>query len=168
MSVQSQDSPRARPIALDEAVQLVWTEAELLDDARYDEWLALWAADGRYIVPIDPKETDPENALNYAYDDDEMRRMRVQRLMSGFSISALPPARTVRTVSRFRMHASTELACQLRCAQILVEQRLQASRIYAVDVEFQLVRTADGLRIGRKVARLVDPDQALRAFSYLL
>jgi len=168
MNVQSQESARTQSIALDEAVELIWTEAELLDDACYDEWLALWAPDSRYIIPIDPKEADLENTLNYAYDDDEMRRMRVQRLTSGFSISTLPPARTVRTVSRFRMHASTQLDCRLRCAQIVVEQRLQASRTYALDVEFRLVRTTDGLRIARKIVRLVDPDQALQAFSYLL
>ena len=158
----------AQPIALDEAVAFAWAEAELLDDARYDEWLALWATDGVYVIPIDPKETDLENTLNYAYDNDEMRRMRIERLLSGFSISALPPARTVRTVSRFRLHASTESACTLRCAQLLVEQRLQASRIYAVDVEFQLVRAPDGLRIARKVVRLLDSEQILQTFSYLL
>ena len=158
----------AQPIGLDEAVAFAWAEAELLDDARYDEWLALWATDGVYVIPIDPKETDLENTLNYAYDNDEMRRMRIERLLSGFSISALPPARTVRTVSRFRLHASTDSACTLRCAQLLVEQRLQASRTYAVDVEFQLARAPDGLRITRKVVRLLDSEQILQTFSYLL
>lgn len=168
MNAPLRDSSNMQSIALAEAVEFIWAEAELLDDARYDEWLALWAADGHYIIPIDPMETDPENTLNYAYDNDEMRRMRVRRLISGFSISALPPARTVRTVSRFRMHFSTATACQLRCAQILVEQRLQTSRTYAVDVEFKLVRTEQGLRLARKVVRLVDTDQVLHAFSYLL
>ncbi len=76
-------------ISLNEAVEFVWYEADLLDSATYDEWLSLWTDEAHYIVPIEPGETDFENTLNYAYDNHEMRKKRVERLVSGQSVSAL-------------------------------------------------------------------------------
>ena len=86
------------PITLDEAMQFAWLEADLLDSAAYDEWLALWTPSSRYVVPIEPGATDFENTLNYAYDDAVMRAKRADRLVSGQSVSASPVARTVRLV----------------------------------------------------------------------
>ena len=87
-------------------MEFAWYEADLLDHAVYDEWLTLWTDDARYIVPIEPGTTDFENSLNYAYDDHSMRKKRVERLLSGQSISASPVALTVRSLSRFRTAAA--------------------------------------------------------------
>src|SRR5918998_6633462 len=105
-------------ITLAEAMEFTWLEADLLDHASYDEWLALWTPEARYVVPIEPAETDFENTLNYAYDDHAMRRNRVERLVSGQSVSASPVARTVRLLSRFRLLRSDAGSCELRCAQM--------------------------------------------------
>ena len=96
-------SPHQPVISLEEAMQFVWLEADLLDSAGYDAWLALWTPTSRYVVPIDPGTTDFENTLNYAYDDAAMRQKRADRLTSGQSVSASPVARTVRLISRFRL-----------------------------------------------------------------
>jgi 3-phenylpropionate/cinnamic acid dioxygenase small subunit len=155
-------------ITLGEAMEFVWLEADLLDSASYDEWLALWTPTARYIVPIEPGTTDFENALNYAYDDHAMRQKRADRLISGQSVSASPVARTVRLLSRFRMLAASEQGCELRCAQLLTEFRRGRERMYAADLEFRLVRTGDGLRIDRKVIRLVNSTEALGGIGYIL
>ena len=153
---------------LNEAMAFVWLEADLLDSAGYDEWLSLWTPGGRYVVPIDPGTTDFENALNYAYDDHAMRVKRADRLVSGQSVSASPVARTVRLLSRFRLlHASPE-GCELRCAQLLTEFRRGRERMYAADLEFRLLRTLEGLRIDRKVIRLINAAEALGGIGYIL
>ena len=157
-----------RAIQLDDAMAFVWLEADLLDSASYDEWLALWTPSSRYVVPIEPGTTDFENVLNYAYDDHAMRQKRVDRLRNGHSISASPVARTVRLLSRFRLLETTEHASTLRCAQLLTEFRRGRERMYAADVEFQLVRTEAGLRIERKVIRLVNSTEALGGIGYIL
>ncbi|WP_031336046.1 aromatic-ring-hydroxylating dioxygenase subunit beta, partial [Rhodopseudomonas sp. B29] len=110
-------------ITLAEAMEFTWYEADLLDHAIYDEWLSLWTDDARYIVPIEPGTTDFANAVNYAYDNHEMRKKRVDRLLSGQSVSASPVARTVRSQSRFRLLKSDATSCELRCAQIITEFR---------------------------------------------
>lgn len=158
----------ASPITLDEAMVFAWLEADLLDSASYDEWLALWTPTARYIVPIEPGVTDFENALNYAYDDAAMRAKRVDRLVSGQSVSASPVARTVRLLSRFRVLRSDAGGCAMRCAQMLTEVRRGRERTYAADVEFILLRTADGLRIQQKVVRLVNSTEALGGIGYIL
>lgn len=156
------------PITLDEAMQFVWLEADLLDSASYDEWQALWTPTSRYVVPIEPGATDFENTLNYAYDDARMRAKRAERLTSGQSVSASPVARTVRLLSRFRLLRSDAGGCALRCAEMITEFRRGRERTYAADVEFLLVRTADGLRIERKVIRLVNSADALGGIGYIL
>lgn len=155
-------------ISLEEAMQFVWLEADLLDSAGYDAWLALWTPTSRYVVPIDPGTTDFENALNYAYDDAAMRQKRADRLTSGQSVSASPVARTVRLISRFRLLETAAEGCHLRCAQMLTEFRRGRERTYAADIEFHLVRTAAGLQIERKVVRLVNATEALGGIGYIL
>ncbi|MCG6203993.1 hypothetical protein LPW26_05055 [Rhodopseudomonas sp. HC1] len=158
----------AATITLAEAMEFAWTEADLLDHAVYEEWLALWTDDARYIVPIEPGVTDFENAVNYAYDDHEMRKKRVDRLLSGQSVSASPVARTVRSLSRFRLLHADEASCELRCAQIITEYRRGRERTYTGDVTYRLVRGPTGLQIARKVVWLINSTEALGGIGYIL
>lgn len=154
---------------LSEAVAFIWREADLLDRGAYDEWLALWTQDGRYVVPIDPATTDFEATLNYAYDDAQMRRMRVARLTAGQSASALHAARTVRTVSRFVTVADEAAMQEIRCAQILVAYKRERTEVIAADLTYRLVRTGpQELAIDRKVVRLVNATDSLSCFGFLL
>lgn len=156
-----------RPIALDEAAAFVWLEADLLDAHDYKPWLALWSAGGRYIVPIDREATDHAAVLNVAYDDGAMREARVKRLRSGFSMSSAPPARTVRTVSRFRPLDDEPGALALRAAMHLVEYKYARTRVLAADVEYRLVREEGALKLDRKVVWLINSDDALHGIGYL-
>ena len=155
-------------ITLDEAAALIWREAELLDRLAYRDWLKLWSADGLCIIPIDRKAADPADALNIAYDDAQMRQARVKRLLSGFSMSSAPPARSVRTVSRFVVANADAGSIELRAAQILVEYKYGRQRILAADVEYRIVREDGALRLARKVVRLIDSDEDQFGIGYLL
>ena len=163
------NSPMTMPaIGLDEAMHLVWQEADLLDHACYEEWLAMWTPGSRYVVPIDPAATEFADALNYIYDDHAMRQKRAERLESGQSVSASPVARTVRLLSRFRMLRSDNGTCELRCAQLLTEFRRGRERMYAADVTHRLAREAGGLKIDQKVVRLINSTEALGGIGYIL
>ena len=156
------------PITLIEAMEFAWLEADLLDSADYDAWLALWTADARYVVPIDPASTDFENTLNVAYDDAAMRQKRVDRIRNGQSVSATPVARTVRLMTRFRILRAEGNGCEMRCAQILTEYRRGRERIYTADITYRLVRGASGLLIEQKVVRLINGEDSLTGISYIL
>jgi 3-phenylpropionate/cinnamic acid dioxygenase small subunit len=155
-------------ISPQEAEALVELEADLLDHACYEEWLALWTPTARYVVPIDPATTAFEDSLNYAYDDHEMRRKRTERLLNGQSISASPVARTVRLLSRFRMLEACEQSCELRCAQLLTEHRRGRTRMYVANLSYRLVREGGALKIDQKVVRLINSMEALGGISYIL
>jgi len=155
------------PIDLAEAQAFVWAEAEMLDRHDYLPWLALWTESGRYVIPIERDVEDHAAALNIAYDDREMREARVKRLRSGFALSSAPPARTVRTVSRFVVEAGGPGAMTLRAAQIIVEYKYARTRTLAGDVSYRLVRTGDRLLLDRKVVTLINSDDALHGIGYL-
>ena len=154
---------------LNEVTAFVWAEADMLDHSEHDSWLDLWNEKGVYIIPIDPKLTDYENNLNYAYDDHHMRKLRVQRLENGEAISTAPKANTVRSVSRIRIVKDQEDEIILRCAQNLREFRKENLKHYTADVTFHLVRDAEqGFKINRKIINLVNSTDTLAGISYIL
>jgi 3-phenylpropionate/cinnamic acid dioxygenase small subunit len=155
-------------IALQAACEFIWTEADLLDSHDYTAWLSLWTERGLYVIPIERDAVDHAAHLNIVYDDGAMRAARIERLNSGLSMSASPSARTVRTVSRFRLLESGGGAATIRCAQHLVEYKYDRTRTLAADVTYRLVRAGGGLALDEKVVRLVNSDEALFGIGYLL
>ncbi|MBC2640330.1 MULTISPECIES: aromatic-ring-hydroxylating dioxygenase subunit beta [unclassified Rhodococcus (in: high G+C Gram-positive bacteria)] len=151
-----------------QAIELVWQEAALLDAKDYQSWDALWTDSGRYIIPIDPETDDFDGSLNMVNDDTRMRRMRIERLTSGYSMSALAAARTVRTLSRFTVEERTDDSVTLRSAQILVGFKRDEQQTLAADVTHRIRYTESGPRLDLKVIRLVNSQGAVNASGYLL
>jgi 3-phenylpropionate/cinnamic acid dioxygenase small subunit len=151
-----------------QAIELVWQEAALLDAKDYQSWDALWTDSGRYVIPIDPDTDDFDGSLNMVNDDTRMRRMRIERLTSGYSMSALAAARTVRTLSRFTVEERTDDSVTLRSAQILVGFKRDEQQTLAADVTHRIRYTDSGPRLDLKVIRLVNSQGAVNASGYLL
>jgi 3-phenylpropionate/cinnamic acid dioxygenase small subunit len=150
------------------AVQFIWREAEMLDRREYIAWLDLWDPQGHYVVPIDPNATDFAATLNYAYDDQHMREMRVQRMTSGYSASASDAARTVRTVSRFTLSSDAADTVEVKSAQIIVAYKRGASTIFAADITHRISFASGEPKLQQKVIRLIDSTEALSAIGFLL
>jgi 3-phenylpropionate/cinnamic acid dioxygenase small subunit len=153
---------------LNQASAFIWQEADMLDHGEFAAWLDLWAEKSTYIIPIDPLETDFENTLNYAYDDHHMRQLRVTRLTSGDSISTTPRARTVRSLSRFRVLSDEGDVVTVRCAQNLREFRKDVLKHYTADITFELVRNGDSFKIRRKLIQLINSTDTLAGIGYIL
>lgn len=153
---------------LQDVTAFIWQEGDMLDHGEYDAWLKLWAEKGTYIIPIDPKQTDFENSLNYAYDDHHMRELRVQRLTGGESISTSPQPRTVRGISRFRVLFDDGMNVTVRCAQHLREFRKDSLKHYSMDLVYELVRAEGSFKIQRKLISLINSDDTLAGIGYIL
>ncbi|AZE55308.1 Aromatic-ring-hydroxylating dioxygenase, beta subunit [Pseudomonas synxantha] len=153
---------------LQEVTAFIWQEGDMLAHGEYDGWLKMWTEKGTYIIPIDPKETDFENTLNYAYDDHHMRKLRVRRLTGGESISTSPEPRTVRMQSRFRVWADDGVQVTVRCAQNIREFRKESLKFYSADLTYELIRCDGGFKIQRKVVSLINSDDALAGIGYIL
>ena len=153
---------------LADATAFINLEADMLDFKEYREWLALWDADGTYVVPIDPDTEDYANTLNFAYDKAAMRQMRVERLLGGEAISTQTTSKTVRSVSRFRILSQSGDVVTVRCSQFIAENRHGNVKTYPTDVTYKLRATADGLRIVEKVVRLLNAEHHLSSIGYIL
>lgn len=155
-----------KELLLQDAQAFIWAEADILDRQDYDAWLALWSDEGFYTLPIGDGE-DFDNALNLCHDDAKMRRDRIARFQQGFSISSAPPARTIRTVSRFVIDKVEGDEVTVRCAEHLIEDKFGRQRIWAANLSYTLIVTSGGFKIRHKVARLLNSDGMLNSFSYL-
>lgn len=79
-------------------------EAALLDEWRLEEWLALFAEDGRYLVPsLDQPHSDHRTALFLIADDRKTLASRVRQLLGGQTWAENPRSRTRRLITNFRI-----------------------------------------------------------------
>ena len=82
----------------------LFREAELLDDWRLDDWVALFTEDARYVVPTtDLPDGDPQRDLVFIDDDIVRLRARAVRLNSRHAHREYPWSRTRRFVSNVRV-----------------------------------------------------------------
>jgi 3-phenylpropionate/cinnamic acid dioxygenase small subunit len=151
------------------AIALIWREAALLDAKDYLRWESMYTDDARYVVPIDPDTEDFESSLNMVYDDKRMRRLRVERILQGYSPSAVAAARTVRVVSRFTVESVDDDIVTLKSAQILSAFKRDKFSTIGAELTHQVSLEDDGVdKIALKVARLIDSEDAVGAFGFLL
>jgi ethylbenzene dioxygenase subunit beta len=151
--------------ALDVAAceQFLIHEARLLDEARFDEWLALFTADAWYWVPSQPDQKNPRDIISLIYDDRRLLETRVRRLSSPRIYSQEPRSRTSRIVANVTIEeaAADGQACTVRSKFQLSEYRRNAQTPYAGTSFHRLVRVGDDLRIAWKRVDLVNCDAPL-------
>ena len=154
---------------LDRCTGFLMIEAYILDRKDYSAWLALWRADGIYVVPATRNPVaDPLNSLNYIYDDEDMRLRRVRRLQSGTALVTTPATHTVRSLSRFILLGSDDGLCHLSSSLLLVASRRSVQRILAADVEHVIDLAESEPRLVRKTVTLINADEPLTDISFIL
>lgn len=86
--------------------QFLFHEAQLLDDARFDDWLALFTETAWYWVPISPTQVDPVETVSIIYDDRRLLETRVRRLNNPNIHAQSPPSRTSRIIGNVMIDSS--------------------------------------------------------------
>lgn len=128
-----------------ELERFFYCEADLLDEWKLDEWLALFLPDATYEVPTtDKPDGDPAANLFIIADTLPVLRGRVERLKSVYAYAESPRARTRRFVSNVRvMSAAGE---DLVAAANFMVARMKHAHVdtYIGRYEFHLRRAADG------------------------
>lgn len=79
-------------MSVPECVELIYREAFLLDESRYEEWLKLFSPSGRYWVPLSKSQVEGDAQLSIADEDMDLLRLRIERLASGRAHSQQPPS----------------------------------------------------------------------------
>jgi PAH dioxygenase small subunit len=146
------------PLELRIAVQdFLWYEAELLDDRRFEDWLALFTDDVRYTAPVSVTRKTPNPTVvdDIGYFDETLQSLtlRVRRLRTDVAWAEDPPSHTRRFVTNIRVRPTeTEGELAVRSALLLYRSRGDLGAHDLIVGERQdLLRAVDGeLRIARR------------------
>src|SRR5215468_7068743 len=103
-----QDDARAvaDPAARETFRMLLEREARLLDQLKYEDWLALYTAECIYWVPSTPHAGDPRREIAVMFDDRRRLEDRIYRLRTGFAWSQAPQSRTVRLITNVEVFSA--------------------------------------------------------------
>lgn len=94
-----------------EVEDLFYTEADLLDGRRYEEWLTLFTQDVRYWMPLrknvslrdQSHDTSAPDEIGWFDDDKATLEKRVKQLMTGVHWAEEPISRVAHVISNVRL-----------------------------------------------------------------
>ncbi|MCW5770935.1 MAG: aromatic-ring-hydroxylating dioxygenase subunit beta [Rhodospirillaceae bacterium] len=140
--------------------QFLFREARLLDQERYEEWLALYDDECEYWVPSAPEQTDRLGHVSLFYEDRVLMETRVARLRSSKAHSLVNRPRCCRLVSNVSVEPAEEGGVVVTSAFHLLEFRRESRRLFGGYYTHALVPAESGFRIRSKRVDLVDCDAA--------
>ncbi len=135
--------------------EFLFKEAALLDEWKLDEWVNLFADDGRYVVPsTDLPEGDPRRDLVFIDDDIVRLRARVARLNSRYSHRERPRSRTRRFVTNVRVEETKEGHLSVSANVLVYRFRSGEGAPYVGTIEYILRKDSGDLKIAYRRAVL--------------
>ena len=137
-----------------------YLEAELLDERKLRDWLALLADDVRYWMPVrrnlmerpgDVTEELAKPGEAYYFDDDmKSLRIRVERAYSKVAWAEVPPSRTRHLITNIRIKKDDGSEIEVHSNFLVYRTRMESDRDMFVGTRQDLLRRVDG---GLKLAR---------------
>ncbi|HML18902.1 MAG TPA: aromatic-ring-hydroxylating dioxygenase subunit beta [Bryobacteraceae bacterium] len=153
--------------------QFLLHEARLLDEGKFDDWLALFTLDAWYWVPSEPDQANPVETVSLIYDDRRLLETRVRRLASPRMYSQEPRSRTSRIIANVtledvgphptlpRERGRVGWGCTARSKFMMIEYRREQQRIFGGTMLHRLVLTGGRILIAWKRVDLVNCDAPL-------
>ena len=143
-------------------IGFVLHEARLIDEQRFEEWLDLFAEDGRYWMPLEMGQTDPILHNSLFYDDKLLLRIRVERLKGAKTYSQKPKSRCHHLMQAPLVEARDDTGGEYAtwAAFHYVETRLDEQTLYAGWSRHSLALIDGRLKIKLKRVDLVNCDSA--------
>jgi 3-phenylpropionate/cinnamic acid dioxygenase small subunit len=166
-----QDDARAvaDPVARETFRMLLEREARLLDQLKYEDWLALYTAECIYWVPSTPNAGDPRREIAVMFDDRRRLEDRIYRLRTGFAWSQAPASRTVRLITNVEAFATARDDVRMLRSNFLISEFWgDETRILAGWAGHRVVRDGGAWKIQAKQVNLLECDQSIRNPSIIL
>ena len=138
--------------------RFLFEEAQLLDEGRFDEWLALYAEDAVYWVPSQPGQNDPQHTASIMYEDVAVLEMRVRRLSHPRAYAFDPAPRTTHLVGNVVVEDARDGLVIVASALVMTEFRGDAITTYSGRVRHELRPQGDSFLIARKRVDLINCD----------
>jgi benzoate/toluate 1,2-dioxygenase beta subunit len=148
--------------------KFLFLEARLMDEHRYEEWLALWAADGVYWVPCGHEDADPLRQVSIIYDNRAKLGDRVARLQSGSVMAQDPKPRMRRVISNIEVERAGEAEAAVGSNFVLIEAR-DGAHLTWCGRSIHKLRVQDGaIKIAHKKVLLINSEQEMPVLQFLI
>jgi benzoate/toluate 1,2-dioxygenase beta subunit len=148
--------------------QFLYYEAQLMDEHRYDEWLALWSDDALYWVPAGRDNIDPKREISLIYDDRVRLETRIARLRSGFAHAQAPRSRMRRVVSNIVIEEAENGEIVAQSNFMLAELRRGKQDLFAGRTMHRLRPHNGSFKLVTKKVLLVNNDEAIDNLTFLI
>lgn len=159
---QSDDLLHDDPLLCSRVGALLFREARLLDQGRYEDWLSLLTPECLYWVPGSTDGGDPRQEVAMCFEDRRRLEDRVYRLRTGYAWSQIPPSRTARIVGNVEVfRTSGDDVVMARSTFLLTEIRAGQSRTLAGWYAHRIEVSAAVARIAVKQVNLLECDRNL-------
>jgi 3-phenylpropionate/cinnamic acid dioxygenase small subunit len=143
-----------------EIAQFLYTEAELLDERRHDEWLALLAEDIRYWMPMrrnvkygdaDREFTRETEDVSWFDEGKDTLIRRVRQIQTGIHWAEEPRSRIAHMVSNVQLLSVTPASVEAKSRFLIYRNRVETETDLLVGKrEDTLRRHGDGWLIARR------------------
>lgn len=161
-----------------QAESWLYHEAQLIDEYRLNDWLALFSEDALYWLPID-ETAQPGRTVALICDNSLRRRERVYRLLETGAHAQEPVSRTLHMVANVQVEQPHVDDIIVRSNQIIYEIRAGAAdyrqlglgeqRSFAARCEHRYRLQGDGnWKIALKKMILVNRDVAIENLTFVL
>src|SRR6202043_3646780 len=164
-----QDDLIARLLLQQEIEEFLYREADLLDERRYEEWLALVAEDVRYWMPMrrnvkvgeaEREFTRAGQDINWFDEGKETLTRRVKQILTGMHWAEEPVSRISHMVSNVRLlevnpSAAEPAEVTIRCRFLIYRNRVETETDILVGKrEDVLRREGEEWRVARRTILL--------------
>lgn len=139
-------------------------EANLLDESRFEEWLALFDPDGYYWMPVDPRDAERKRTPAIVDDNRPELELRIRRLLEPTAHTEAPRPSACRLVSNVVLEDAA--SWQVRSKLVMHEFRRREFgrddyRLFCATVRHRLRPEGDSFRILAKRVDLFDAGGSL-------
>ena len=147
-----------------EIEDLLYAEADLLDERHFEKWLDLFTEDVRYWMPMRrnvaledlDKETTDENDIAWIDDDKETLTKRVKQLLTGIHWAEEPVSRVSHIVTNIRLVEPADAipegrSAAVKCRFFVYRNRLSTETDILVGRRKDVLRRVGGvLKVARR------------------
>lgn len=151
-----------------EIEEFLYREADCLDRADLDGWLALYTEDASYWMPASPDQPDPLTHISLFYDDRLL--MEIRRLNFGQELAASMAyaVRGSHLIGNVRIVAADGEGCRVTSNFQAVLLYREEQTLYAGRYTHDLVRVGDSWKIRHKRVDLLTCDVPMKSLVIYL
>lgn len=137
----------------------LFREARMIDERRWEDWLALFTEDAEYWVPQEWGQESPKDHVSLFYETVQLLRMRTDRLERDLAPLEWPKTRTNHHLTNIIVDDDRDADLTAHAYLIFAEHRRDELRWFSARSTWQLQTDGDPFRIVRKRVDLLNADQ---------